>query len=145
MKNLLILVLGIGAYYYLTQTKAISLLTYVIQGVQLSFQGINPVLRVNIGIQNVSNSSFTINSFVGNISSGGQNLGNLSSFAVMQIPAASQVSYPVDIRLNLIGAASDIISLINQGSGNPIKITFNGFVNANNIVAPVTMDYTIKM
>ena len=132
------------AYWYLTKKKAIGFLNYYIQGIGLTFDGFTPIMKLNIGIQNPSNTSFTVKDFVGNLSCNGNNIGTMSSFTPMEIPAASQIIYPLFIRMNLIGIVSDIIALLENQSGIEQDIELTGFVNASGIVAPIDLKYKIK-
>jgi LEA14-like dessication related protein len=142
-KNLIIPALAVAAYFVYTQKKAIGLLNYYIKNVGLSFDGLTPLLLLNIGIQNPSNAQFVVNDFVGNISANGFNVGTIYSFRKLIVPPASQVVYPVIVRMNLISIVSDIINLIQSGSGISQTIVLTGVVNASGIVAPVTLNYKI--
>lgn len=142
--NKLLLVAGAGlAYWYFTQKKAISLLNYYVHGVDVDFDGLSPIMEIDIGIQNPSNTSFYIRDFIGNITANGFTIGNMSSFIPKEVPAASQVIYPVRVRLNLIGIVEDIVKLIQAKSGISQTIVVNGFVNASGIVAPINLSYKI--
>ena len=94
-------------------------------------------------IQNPSNEKYTINSFVGNLQSGTEIIGNVSSFVPTVILPNSQTTYPLTIRLSLIGVVSDLIALIQQGSGISQTLILNGYLNASGIVAPVNISYKI--
>ena len=105
-------------------------------------------MRISIGIQNPSNESFQIKSFVGNLFAAGTDnvpykVGTVSSFESLYVPAAAQVVYPLYIRLNLLGIVSDIFNTIQQGSGPSHTVTLEGTVNASGIVAPVSLTYKI--
>lgn len=142
-QSLLLVAGAAGAYWYFTQKKAIGLLNYYIHDIGVDFDGLAPLMKLNIAIQNPSNSSFLVRDFVGNISANGYNIGTVSSFTPLSVPAASQVYYPVIVRLNLIGVVTDIINLIQQRSGISQEIILNGYVNASGIVAPVYLKYKI--
>jgi len=131
------------AWLVYSQKKAIGLLNYIISGVSISFDGITPIMRLSIGVQNVSNESFLLKSFVGNLTANGFVIGNVSSFVPINIPAASQVNYDVYVRMSLIGVVQDIVNLIQQKSGMAQTVKLDGFVNASGIVAPVSLSYKI--
>lgn len=140
------ILLGAGifiAWLVYSQKKAIGLLNYFISGVAITFEGITPIMRLSIGVQNVSNESFLIKSFVGNLVANGEVIGNVSSFVPMQIPAASQVNYDVYVRMSLVGIVSDIVNVIQKKSGIAQTVTLNGYVNASGLVAPVSLTYKI--
>ena len=144
-EKLLLPIGAIIALYLFLAAKAVSTLNYFIQGVALKFDGFVPVLNLSIGIQNVSNESFEIRSFVGNLILDGQTIGTISSFAVVPILPASQTIYPISVRLSVIGAVTDIISLLQGNSGAPKNIDIVGNVNASGVVAPVNLSYKIGM
>jgi LEA14-like dessication related protein len=142
--NKILLVAGAAlAYWFYTKKQAIGLLNYYIANVGLSFDGFTPILRLNIGIQNPSNASFVIKDFVGNLVANGNNIGTMSSFVPLDVPAASQVVYPIYVRLNLIGIVSDIVNLIQNKSGIAQDIELTGFVNASGVVAPIDLKYKL--
>jgi hypothetical protein len=140
---LIIAALGAGAWYLMQQKKALDILNYYIASVGLTFDGVQPILTLHIGVQNVSNASFTINSFVGNLTANDKTLGTASSFIPILIGASSQTTFPVQIRLNLIGITSDIIAILNGQSGLQQTIKLQGYVNASGLVAPVELTYKI--
>lgn len=131
------------AWLLIAQKKAIALLSYSVEKVGVSFDGITPLLRLDILIQNVSAETFTIQSFVGNLLVNGYQVGTISSFTSLTIPAASQVVYPVVVRMSLIGVVSDLVNVITKGSGTSQVIQVNGFVNASGIVAPINLNYKV--
>lgn len=142
-KKLVLPGIAVAAWYYLSTKKAIGTLNYFIAGVGLGFDGMTPILSIKMGIQNPSNAQFTINSFVGNISANGQDVGTLSAFNPIVIPASSQVFYTLYVRMNLVGIVADIVNLLEQKSGIAQTINLKGYVNASGIVAPVDLNYKI--
>lgn len=140
---LIIAAIGAGAWYLMQQKKALEILNYFIASVGLTFSGVQPILTLHIGVQNVSNASFTVNSFVGTLTANGNTLGTASSFIPVLISANSQTTFPVQIRLNLIGITSDIVNIINGQSGMQQTVNLKGYVNASGLVAPVDLTYKI--
>lgn len=133
---------GLLAFYFFNQSRTLGYLNYYIQGVDLGFTGITPVLRINLGIQNPSNDSFQVKSIVGNLYANNSLIGNVSAFGTLNIPAASSVVYPLYIRMSLMGVVSDIVKIF-EGGGITQQIEFDGAVNVNNITAPLTFKYSI--
>jgi LEA14-like dessication related protein len=142
-KDIFIAALAVAAYYAYTTKKAIGQLNYYIKGVGLSFDNFSPLLLLQIEVQNPSNAAFTINSFVGNLSSGGDNIGNVSSFAKVVVAPASQIIYPIVVRLNLVTIVSDLVNLITKKSGIPQEVELTGYVNASGIVSSINLKYKI--
>ena len=143
-KKYLLLLAAAGAGYWLwSQAKSISALNYVISGVQLGWSGITPLINLTLAVQNVSNQSYILNSFVGTVSVNGNNIGNVSNFTPTAIPATSQTPYTLNIALSLVGAVSDLINLITNKTGAQQDIVLSGYVNASGIVTAVTLNYTV--
>ena len=134
---------AVAAWFLYTQKKAIGMLSYSIQSVGLNFDGLTPILRLNILVQNVSQEAFVINAFVGNLVSNGDTIGTMSLFGQYAVPAASQSILPIDVRLSLIGVVSDIVNVIQKGSGIAQNVSLTGYVNASGVVAPVNLTYKI--
>jgi len=134
---------GVFALMLYLQKGAAKLLNYVIQRVQLNFQGTTPVLRVDVGVQNPSNTDFTIKSIAGDAIAGGQVIGNFSMFQTIVVASNAQTTLPIDIRLNTLGVVADLIKVITQGYGNTTTITLDGNVNANGFVQPLKLEYKL--
>ena len=60
----------------------------------------------------------------------------------MKIAPASESDYPLKVRLSLLGVVSDIAQLFQSG-GVSKTINFQGYVNANGVVAPINLSYVI--
>lgn len=131
---------GLSLY---AQQRASGFLNYYISSIALAFDGMTPILRLNIAIQNPSNQQFVVRSMVGTVLANDTPIGNISSFQTVVINPNSQQILPVYIRLKVLSIVTDIITLIQNGSGISQTITVTGNVNANNIVAPVNLSYKI--
>jgi len=141
--QLLLPIAGLIALGLYAQKTAAGYLNYYIRSVALSFDGIVPVLKVDLNIQNPSNQQSTIRSITGNVSANGKNIGNFSMFETIQVNPNSQVILPVYVRLAVVPIVSDLVTLILRGSGNSVEIDLKGFVNANNIVSSIDLTYKI--
>lgn len=146
MKNGNLVVIGaiaIVAIAIASRKKAAGLLNYFISGVAIRWDGVVPIMRIDLGIQNPSNQDFTIKSLVGNVTANGYQIANVSAFDTVQVKAASQVIYPIYLRLSFIGVVADIVNLITTGNGTTQSISFKGTVNASDVVAPIELNYKI--
>lgn len=146
MKGDKIVFAGVAAtivYFLLAKKQAVNLLNYFINGVSIDFEGLTPVLKLSIAIQNVSSVSFTIKSVVGTLYNNGKEIGTVSSFNTLLVPPISQVPYKLNIRLSLLSIVSDLIMVLQQKSGATQKLTFAGWVNAEGLLTPVNLDFTI--
>jgi len=121
----------------MAQKQAAGFLNFFIRSISLAFDGITPVLRLNIAIQNPSNESFVIRSLVANVTANETIIGNISSFTTVAINPNAETILPVFVRLKTIAIVSDILTLIQNGSGISQTIKIDGAANANNMVIPV--------
>lgn len=137
----LVFLAGIGLYFY-NQNRSAGFLEYIVKRVQLNWSGLSPILTVNIGIQNPSNTSFVVSGLAGTLYANGEPISNVSSFAEVSIPAKTEAVYPLDCRLSLIGVASDIVKIF-SGGGIAQTLKFDGTVNANGVALPITLNFTI--
>lgn len=125
------------------QKRAAGYLQFFVQGVAVAFDGITPVLKVNLAIQNPSNQRFVIKSLVAELTANGSTIGNVSSFQTVNVAPNSQMILPILIRLSLLAVAMDIVNLIQTRSGVSQQIKLKGAVNANDMLIPLELDYKI--
>lgn len=144
MKNTAIIVVAAVVGWLLwAKTKAIDKLQFYVSGIDASLVNGSPVIGLTIAIQNPTNEQFFINSVVGRLTANGQSIGNVSSFAQVPVPPVSVAYYPVQIRINLVGAALTIYNLITGRIGTSQTVGFEGSINASGIVAPIDLTATI--
>lgn len=134
---------GLFALGLFAQKRASAMLTYLIDGIGFAWEGTAPLLRLDMIVQNPSNEQFTIKSIVANAYTNGHTLGNISMFQTIVINPHSVQVLPVFVRMNLSAVVSDLIALLQKGSGNPQEITLKGYVNANGFVSPLNMTYKL--
>lgn len=142
-----VIILGIGAlaaWFAIAKKNAIPLLNYYLSGLGIDFDGVTPILNVRLNIQNVTNEQFNINSIVANVYADGVQIGNLSTFIPVTIRPNSQITLPVNIRLQLLAIVSDLVDLIQKKTGIPKTLSIKGYVNASGVVVPMEINYTIK-
>ena len=140
-------VLGVGliaflAYYFLKLKSTVENLSYRIAGAGLSFQGITPILRLDVKITNPDPTAFTIKSIVGDLYTNGKLVGTVEQVTPTVIAGNSQTIYKLYIRLSIIGIASDIVSIFN-GNGIQQQLEFDGTVYIDNLTAPLQLNYTL--
>lgn len=134
--------IGLIALYFFKLKRTIEGLNYYVAGVDLKFDNNTPVLRIDLGIQNPDENSFTIKSIVGNLYANGYPIGNVSSYNQALVPPAGNVIYSLYIRLSLINIVSDIVSIF-TGGGIRQRIEFSGTVRIDNITAPLDFEYIL--
>lgn len=144
MKNTIFFVAaGVLAWFYWAKSVAVTKLQFYVQDVDADFQDGAPIIRLNIAVQNPTNEAFVIDSVVGTLTANGQPIGQVSSYAQVPIPPVHASSYPVSVRISLVGMALSVYNLISQGIGTSQNIGFTGAINASGIVAPV--DFNVKI
>lgn len=141
-EKILLPIAAIAVIYLLMAKKAVGTLQYFVNKIGFDFSGITPIVNLQVGVQNPSNESFQIKSFVGSLTVSGVYVGQVSSFAVVDVPAASQVFYPLQIRVGLIGIISDVSEFLQKG-GESKSVEFTGFVNASGVVLPINLKYSL--
>lgn len=141
--HILLPVAGIVAIGLLMTKKAAGTLTYYIKKVSLNFEGITPIIRLDIGIQNPSNSQFVVRSIAGDVLANNTVIGNASAFQTIVVSPNSEATLPLYIRLSALAIVSDLVSIITKGSGIPQTLSFKGYVNANDFVTDLNLSYKI--
>lgn len=132
--------LALGAF----ATKTASgFLNYFIRSVQVAWDGNQPLLRALVAIQNPTNQKFTIRSIVGTLYINGQKAGNVSMFQTIVINPNTQNELPVIIRLDPVAVVSNLLTLVENNSGNPQVIKLDAVVNANGFVSNLAMTYKV--
>jgi len=136
-----LIIAGAAGLYLWNLKKAASNLQYF-PGSITGFNLFPPTIYVELIVQNTSNVSFTISSLAANVTSDSTQVGNVSDFTPVQIPANSQGVLPLTLTLQPIGLADDIISIITGGAGNR-TILIQGSVNANGMQQPFSLSYKV--
>lgn len=143
-KKNLILLAGAGvAYWYYKKYEAAKVINYNIASVALNFQGVFPILKIILNVQNVSNQSIMINSMAGNLYINNTNVGTVSNFQETIIKGNSQTPYEITVKLNLLGVVSDLVSLITNGTGNAQTLQLVVNANVEGMIIPVNAKYQI--
>lgn len=142
-RAILLPIAALTAVMLYAQKRASGFLTFYIQGIALAFEGITPILRLNVAVQNPTNEQFVVRSLTGQVFANDEVIGNLSSFVTVYVNPNTQVILPVYVRLNVISIVSDLITLIQNGGGMSQTIKVTGNVNANSIVSPINLTYKI--
>lgn len=131
-----------GLYLWNLSKAAGSLVYYPGNITGFSLSGFSPVVTADLIVQNTSNISFTITSLAGNVTTNGTQVGNISNFTPIIIPANSQGAIPLTLTLQPIGAANEIIAIITGGVGSR-DIKIDGSINANGIQQPLALSYKV--
>jgi LEA14-like dessication related protein len=109
----------------------------------IKFQGVTPVLTMQLAVQNTSNQDFSLNSFAGSLFSNGTYIGNVSTFAEMIIPPNSQTILEVKIRLSILQIVNNIIADIERGTFKEV-LTLKAYANVDNLQVPIEVAYKMS-
>jgi hypothetical protein len=146
MKLLPTLALIAGGAFVLSKmatANVASRLNFVLGGISTSFSGINPIVTVNLIVQNPTSGSFTVNSIVGNVLVNGALIGNISMFTPVQIPANGQVPLPLNILLNPVQVLTDVLNLLAGTAGSQVVVIVQGTANVDNLTIPIAIQYNL--
>lgn len=140
------LVLGgvIGLYFFNQARAAGALVLFPGNITGLQFDGATPVVTVTLLVQNPTNTSFVFRSFAASAYSNDTLVGNVSNFTPVAVGPNSEGIMPLTIRLLLITAANDVISII-QTKHVKRTLKLEGTINANGVPVPVTLNYEMGL
>ncbi len=135
--NLLLLFGAAGlAYYAYTRLALGNGLQFVPLGVTTGGNG----LLVNVGVQNPTSNSATLNSFAGNLKANGSSIANVSNFQGVTIGPNAQTSLQFSVTPNLIALGVDLVDIAENGLNN-YAFTLTGNANVNNTPLPVNITF----
>lgn len=136
---------GIIAYSLLTKAKALQTLNFYPKGVRsLHFDGITPVISLALAVQNTSGQQMVLKSFAGNVFANDYFVGNVSSYIQTVIYPNSESVLLVNVRLSLIGIASNIVNAFN-GNGPAQDLELDAMANVDNYQLPVKIKYKVGL
>jgi LEA14-like dessication related protein len=133
----------LGGYWLFSKARALGNLLFQPGSIMgFSMLGSTPIVSITLVVQNTSNTSLTVDSLAGNVSSNGTLIGNVSNFSPVLVPGNSQISMPVSLMLQPIGVVNDIIrSFQNSNFAQDIKLS--GFANVNGFQLPVNIEFNV--
>lgn len=141
-----ILLLG-GAYvaYKLAQTAVSAYnLTFGIANADFQCGGIvctQPEVTIGLRVQNPGPGAFTINSMSGNFTFNNVYAGNVSSFVQKELPAHSEIIYPVTVRVTLATLIGNLSSMFSNGIKGDLGIS--GSMSVSGLQVPVITSYRL--
>jgi len=143
VKPLLLTAAGLIAYTIFAKANALQRLTFYPGSVSgLRFDGVTPVVRVGILVQNTGNQQMQIRAFAGNVWANDQLIGNVSSYGTLTIPPRQQILYYTDLRLFPLGIVNNIVQAIRTGQKKQ-KIELDAMANVDLYQVPVKITYNI--
>ena len=136
--------LGVAGLYILSKLSFAgnaSRLNYTISGMGLSMSGINPVMSINLVVQNPTTEVFNVTAIVANAALNGEPLGNVAGFTPVSIAATSQANVPLTITISGLSLISDVVNILNGTAGVSALLHITGTVNANGTLLPIDVQY----
>jgi LEA14-like dessication related protein len=107
--------------------------------VQLVFNGITAqsvtTYTLNFIIQNVTNVAANLNAITGSVFMNGTNIGAISNFSPVAVPAAGQVSVNVTLQVSVLGLSSQLMSLLQNGAAGA-TVEVKGNMNVDSLIIP---------
>lgn len=125
------------------KTSVVNRVNFIIDAVRTSFEGLNPVLSIDIKAQNPTNETFTVKSLIGNVSVNGQFAGNVSSFTEAIIAANSESNLNLKVRLGIGTLSEQLVNLIMGRLPGQVVIRVQGTANVDTLLFPVDLSYKI--
>jgi LEA14-like dessication related protein len=99
-----------------------------------------------ITVQNVTNTSVTVNSLVGTVSVNGAQIGNVSSFIPVNISGNSQSDITVVFQPSLLTLPNAVITAIQAAtSNNQLQFNVSGNFNLNSLVLPFSLSQNVSI
>jgi len=144
MKLLPTVGLAVAALYVLSKLSFAgnaSRLNYSISGMGLSMNGLNPVISMNLVVQNPTNQIFNVAAIVANVALNNEPIGNVAGFTPVTIAAASQANVPLTVTISGLSLISDVVNILNGTAGVSALLHITGTVNANATLLPIDVQY----
>jgi len=130
---------GLIAYNLVAKARALgSINFYPGRIVNLQFDGMTPVMTLELLAQNTTGQQMVLRSIAGNVVANGYIVGNISSFTPSPIRANSQSSLLVQLRLFPLGIVNDIIRAFELGNFHQ-DITIQAYANVDNYQIPIKL------
>lgn len=142
-------VVGVFLLQKVSAAAAATRINFLVGGVKLASIGFTPILNVTVVAQNPTNSTFTINSFVGNVFLNGDMIGNAAGFIPTTVKPASpggltgQTEIPLNVSLNGLTLVSDIVSVITGQAQVAAVVRLVGTANVDNLLLPIDITYKL--
>jgi LEA14-like dessication related protein len=108
----------------------------------IKMEGITPVLKLGLGVQNISNESLELKSLIGNVFCNDIEIGRVNLISPTKINASSETILILSVRLSLLGIVQDLIKAF-KGGGWKKKIVIKAMANVDRWNIPINVSYTI--
>ena len=143
-----VILLGLVAFLGFSAWKKINAAGHLVisQGhvVGIDFIGTTPVLDTELVVQNTSNQDLLLNSVAGNVYSGSELVGNISSFVPITVAGNSQTTIPITATLRILGIVNDIIKAFQEKTGSQ-QVQIKGYANVSSFQVPIDITFSVGL
>ena len=138
MKKLLpfILIGGAVVFYFLSRGGTAKRIRVYFKDLTFGkMSGLIPEIFARFRIVNPTNTPVSVDSIAGDIYFNQQQLASVQNLSRINIPANSEIVYPIKIQVSAISVLTTIYRFIKNKER--LKITFDGSINTTGIVIPI--------
>lgn len=136
MRNILWLVGGAAALYFLSRFSFGQKANFVLRGLRPGGTIFAPTINVDFAVQNPTNQTVTIKSVTGSVSVNGEYLANVSAFGDQVIAPNSESMLRLTARPSAMGLFNSIRELLTSPAGQ-VNASFTGSANVDGLVVPI--------
>lgn len=133
---------GIFAVVMIGKISTLKALSFKIKGVRFDASDSDPLLFLDIGIQNPTARTITIKAISGTVSVDQNNVARVSQDKTATILPFNETLYTVPFRIDLTNTIQKIVDLIQNGTTETV-VRFIGSVNLEGILFPVNVSYKL--
>jgi len=140
-KNIFLVgIMAAGLFFFLrakkkiTQTKAFA--KFVIKSVKM--KGLK--IFLTIGIQNPVNSKIRLNSFVGDLTMGGNAIARVTNFQPVEIQPAAETNVDLQLKPSGLGVLTVLKQIVSKKPGK-MGVVLKGAANLNGATVPINMNF----
>lgn len=137
MRNILWLVGGAAALYFLSRYSFGQKINFVLRSLRPGGTFLAPTINVDFAVQNPTNQNVTIKSVTGSVSVNGEYLANVSAFGDQVIAPNSESMLRLTARPSALGLFNSIRELLNTPAGQ-VNASFTGTANVEGLVVPIS-------
>lgn len=143
LKSTLLLGGALVAYNAFAKGSALQTLNFYPKSISsIKFDGVTPVMRFGLAIQNTSNQRMVLRSFAGNLYANGLLIANVSSYNLTPVAPNAETVLMITARLSLLGIVQDIIQAFN-GNGLKQEIELDARANIDRYNIPIKIKYSV--
>ena len=141
-RNLIFIALGLAGLYFYKKMRLGQSINVLFRGVKVGGNLLRPELKLELTVQNPTNTPTTFKSFSGSVYVNGQYLANFSSFGDQVIKANAESPINIIAKPGLLSAAKNIISFL-KNPKQGLTAELKGTANFDNLVLPINQIITV--